>query len=83
MSKRSAQVATTPGQVREPLSVPSAAEAGMLELERSVRIYAAATSFGRALMVQPWLSAISVASFAELVWATLRKWVHICSPIPH
>ena len=36
MSKRSAQVATTPGQVREPLSVPNAAEAGMLELEREI-----------------------------------------------
>jgi WD40 repeat protein len=33
MSKRSAEVATTPGQIREPLSVLSAAEAGMRELE--------------------------------------------------
>jgi WD40 repeat protein len=36
MSRRSAQVATTSGQVREPLSVPNAAEAGMLELEREI-----------------------------------------------
>ena len=36
MSRRSAEVATIPGQVREPLTVPSAAEAGMHELELEI-----------------------------------------------
>ena len=36
MARRSAQVATPPGPVREPVSVPSAVEAGMRELEREI-----------------------------------------------
>src|ERR1700694_714123 len=36
MARRSSQVATPPGPVREPLSAPSAVEAGMRQLEREI-----------------------------------------------